>query len=354
MVKENLIWFSWGYGRWPTQDIVVNVTQSPGLVFLPNVKNDLTGQSTIIIRNNSMLSNASIGITYITSGSATHSNFSYSIPPNGQKVVNPLPGFSGSATVYGNQNVSAVVKNTYSDDVTIYNGLKASGGGLGWEQVGTTLYAPVVKHNWAGRSSDIIVLNTGSANTNVTAHFYDRNTGNEYSNPPVISNLAPNARATIAASAKCPSSNFCAVALVSSAGQPLAAVVQESASGGSDPTTHNVFASATAQNYVPIVKNNYGGQTTGLVVYNTSNQQSTVTVTYYDAQSSATYVSSASVPRHALASFYDPAGLPDNFIGSAKVSASQPLVTAVHESGNGRYKAANSVLGGLQPCMCRS
>jgi len=270
------------------------------------------------------------------------------IPVNGIWSL-PLSGvfssFNGSAVVMRYQTgVSTIVRLQRYDEVTIYNAIRGGGGSPGWQQVGSTLYAPVIKNNWYGRSSTIDVVNVGGASTNVSAYFYERNTGT-YRGSVSVTNLSPNARHTFYAS-QCPWSSFCAVRLESSNGQSLAAVVRERASGGATPTMHNVFSTASTTNYVPIVKNNYYGQSSGIAVYNTSGNQTYVTVSYYDSNSSNTYSSGAWLPAYATMSFYDPPGLPDGFLGSAIVSASRPLVSTVHEAGSGRYKATNAFLAG--------
>jgi hypothetical protein len=127
----------------------------------------------------------------------------------------------------------------------------------------------------------------------------------------------------------------------------LAAIVREYASNGSAPTTHNAFATAANVNYIPLYKNERYGQTCGIAVKNTAYAEADVTITYYDANSSNTYTHDDSIQPRAVKTFVGGVGgVPTGFIGSAVVTADQPVVSALHESGSGKYKATNAFLAG--------
>jgi hypothetical protein len=345
MVQEGITWFSTQYSSWPwpTQDVTVNVTQAPGLVFLPDVRNS-PGDWTwsIVVRNNSASDTAYVAVTYFDNSGGIVDDDTATIPANGSEVIAPPLGVR-SAVVVASRNVSVVARNTHSGALSIYNGIRASGGSPGWEQVGTTLYVPVAKNDWYDRYSKIRVLNAGSANTTVYAYFYERDTG-DYEGYLRVLNLAPNARHTFQAQDKCPGENYCSVRLWSSDGQPLAAVVHEYASGNSNPTTHNVFAAAATTNYAPLYKNQYYGQTGSIAVMNTTSSATDVAITCYDAHSANTYTHDDTIQPWAVEVYRDIT--PVGFVGSAVVVADQPVVSALYEAGDGRYKATDTFLAG--------
>jgi hypothetical protein len=259
------------------------------------------------------------------------------------------------AVVYASQNVSVVVRNQRYDEITIYNGIRSSGGSPGWEQVGSTLYVPVLKRNWYGRHSKIDLVNTGGASANVYAYFYVHDTGS-YRGYLKISDLSPNERYRIESDAECswgsgtqaccPSSSYCSVRLVSTGGA-LAAVVREQASDGSAPTTYNASNAGSTSGYAPLVKKNYNLQSTGISVMNTSTSNANVTVTYYNANGSGSYTAPTvyNLPSHAVTVFHNPAGLTYT-LSSAVIQTTQPAAALVHESGSGLYKATNAYLLG--------
>jgi hypothetical protein len=255
----------------------------------------------------------------------------------------------GSAIVNGGEDIVVIVRTRNGSELTIYNGITGANGTPGWEQTGSTLYVPVAKNNWVGRYSSIEVVNIGSASSIVSASFYEHADGGsgEYVGRRVFF-LAPNAHRTIAASDRCDSGHYCAVRLVSSGGQPLAAVVREYASGGGDPATYNADSGGASTGYAPVVKGNWGGQSSGLAVMNTHGSQSaSVTITYYDANSANTYSDSFSVPRRSVRTSWVPSVVGSNpFLGSAYVSANRNVVVLTHESGNGFYKATNAFANG--------
>ena len=111
IVTEGIAWFSTQYYPWTTQDVTVNVQQSPGMAFLPDVTNSGGWVSTIVVRNNSTSNWASADVSYVTTGGNVSSSSSYLILSKGTINATPPSGFSGSAVVAANQDVSVVVEN---------------------------------------------------------------------------------------------------------------------------------------------------------------------------------------------------------------------------------------------------
>ena len=253
--------------------------------------------------------------------------------------------FSGSAVIMRNQTgVSTIVQRQQSDGVTFYNATRGGGGDPGWGRVGEALYVPVVKNNYYSRSSTISVLNTSSNTARVNVSYYRRDNGALQGTQSFV--MSPHARSDASSAAYCASGNsyFCSAVITSDAGQPLSAVVREFNTDGTSPATLNASTAGGHFNYVPVVKRDWYGQTTGLAVFNPGSSSVSVSVTYYRRDSTNTYNNSSTIPGHGTVILR----VPDNagaFIGSATVrssSAAQKIVTAVYESGDGKYKADNA------------
>jgi hypothetical protein len=305
--------------------------------YLPEVKGNYSGwNSTIIIRNNSSSAfNATITF-YNTDGTLAGAQPNTAISGNGALTVSVssvVNSFMGSAIVAASGDVSVIARDQRGDELDEYNGLLASGGSPGWEQVGSTLYAPVIKNAYAGRSSRLLIANAGTAGMTVTAQFYNANGGLAGSAPLY---LPVNGSGRIDGS-NC-TTNLCSAKVWSDNGQPLAVAILERAdSDQNSHSIHNAFNTGTTSNFVPVVKNNYGGQTTGVTIQNLGTQNANISLTCYDSLSSAIYACGTQngVPSMATAVFYlGTAGLPNPFLGSAVVNATQPVASLIYESGN--------------------
>ena len=311
--------------------------------------------STIVVHNGAQGAgwNASVKVCLMNSnGTLNRTVQNTSIPPHGTwsfslyNVLGWYENFSGSATVMISQTAGSVlVRNKRYSELTLYNGLRASGGSPGWEQVGTQLYAPIAKNDWAGRYSKLRVLNTGSGATTVQVEYYHHDSGQSQGSDSLT--LGPNQRGTFYASSECDPGQYCTAAITSNNGQPLAALVCEYDSGGGAPATYNASSAGNTSGYVPMVKKNHNGQSTGISVMNTSSNDADVTVTYYDMDGSGSYTAPTieNLPPKAVTVLYNPPGLPYS-LSSAVIRATRPVVVLVHESGSGLYKASNGFAGG--------
>ncbi|MBN2005532.1 MAG: M23 family metallopeptidase [Anaerolineae bacterium] len=315
-----------------------------GIVYLPDLRIWGGATSTIIIHN-PQAGAAQVQINYYNS-SGRVAYATATLPGYGRTALLPPANFVGSAVAVANQDIAVVVQTMQGSELTLYNGIEAGGGALGWEQAGVTLYAPIVKNNYYGRSATLEVLNAGHAAAQVSVRYYRHDTGSFLGS--ATATLAPHVRSSFTSAAYCAAGNsyYCTAVISNDNGQPLAAVVRESGAGDSSPTVHDVFAAAGVANYVPLVKNSYYGQTTGLGIHNPGAAAAAATLTYYDSQSAATYTFQYTIAPHATWTSYAPAGLPANFVGSAVVNAPQPLVTVLYEAGAGYNKATNAFLGG--------
>jgi hypothetical protein len=332
-----------GEAKWSKQIAADAMKFSASIVYLPEVQYSDDRLSSIVIRNTSNIS-AQVAINYYNSTGGLVSYDSTTIQGNGAVVRLPPYGFSGLAVVIAGSDVVVMVRDE-KGDLAEYNGILASGGSLGWEQTGVTLYAPVIKYAYGGRSSRLLIANAGITGTTVSVQFYD---GSGYSvGTPVSVNLATNGSDRVYPD-NC-TVNLCSAKIWSSNGQPLAVVVLERRDNYTDNRTiHNAFSTGATRNLVPVVKNNYGGQTTGISVQNVSAQAANVSLICYDSLSSATYTFTQNgLPSMATVTFYmGTAGLPNGFLGSAVVNANQSIAALIYESGDPYKLCTNADLAG--------
>jgi murein DD-endopeptidase MepM/ murein hydrolase activator NlpD len=346
-----------GEPRYQTRIAADAMKFTASIVYLPDVRNSGGWMSSIVIRNNKT-SSAQVGINYYSASGVRVSYQTATVAGNGATTMTPYYGFSGSAAVVASQDVSVVVENEANNHTerTNYTGVLSDGGSgsLGWEQAGTTLYAPVIKRQRYGRSSTIHVANAGSQATTVYVYYYDdggtARWGGSYA-------LEPNGTVTLSpsggGSGGCNASNtICSARIYTSNGQPLAGVVREyNDADGRAVTTHNLFNAGATWIYFPLVKYERYDMSTGLRIQNVGTAGATVTVNYYQKDGTWKCVRSQYTPRYAARTFYDSSCPGSDFAGNAVASASQPLVGMANEvsiTEPQRKKAYSSFLSGTQ------
>jgi hypothetical protein len=235
---------------------------------------------------------------------------------------------------------------------TNYTGILPGGpGSPGWEQAGPTLYGPIIKRQFGGRSSTIRVTNAGAQETTVYAYYYD---GSGNSRPGNSLTLAPNASALFlpddgSGSGGCSASGtLCSARIYSDNGQPLVGVAKEyKHSNGKVVTTYNMFSAGATSIYFPVVKYEFNNTSTGLQVQNVGSAGDTITVNYYRQNGNHRCTLSAYASSFAAKTFYDSICPGDGFLGSAVATANQPLVGMANEvSLDGRYKKGYSSFQG--------
>ena len=193
---------------------------------------------------------------------------------------------AGSAVVYSSQPVAAFV-NEFAPgnvgDATSYSGVQVPGG------VGTTLYAPTIVNNaYGGYTTGIGLLNEGTGATDVTITYRDGSGATVKTQ--TVPALAAHAYHALYSgdTGLALLSGFAGTATITSTGQPLGAVVNETGPGGQFSSYDAVPSGGTALN-VPVALNNaFGGYYTGMGIQNASASPGTVFVTYFDAFGAAT------------------------------------------------------------------
>lgn len=222
------------------------------------------------------------------------------------------------------------------------------------------LVAPFAINNYYGFNTLYSIFNVGAAATTVTVSYYNQD-GTPVSNATQTVNIAGHGSTIVnqaATNSGLPAS-FYGTALISApAGSQLAAQVLESNVGTHFTAIANAQPLSNAQTtlYAPAIFNDAFGFSTGSNIVNPSNSSVTVNVTYYD-DSGTTYAAPAfQLAGNAVQPIFQGAsggtglpstGLPDQFSGSAVVTASGPVMMVVNEAGgsgskSGVYAAAAS------------
>jgi hypothetical protein len=251
-------------------------------------------------------------------------------------VADRFPGSDyiiGSAVNAASEDVAVVVENQHGNIRYAYSGIAASDPlNPDWGQVGTELYAPVIMNDYYGWYSWVFLLHAGSARARVDVEYYGPN-----GTTPVYTDwfwLSPNDR--VISTYYGAEDTLYSARIVSD--QPLAAVGFQFNWDSTVFLAYNCLSASDSPVYVyaPLIMNNYYGWDTSVNIQNTGDSTAWVYVRYYNTsgiQVGPLHVDQ--IPPYASRSRYSPSeeGLPDNFIGTARIySYQQPLAVVVNQS----------------------
>lgn len=223
-----------------------------------------------------------------------------------------------SAKITGTGDVAAIVniygKGSFEDQLYSYNPF-ASGS--------TTAYAPVIMDNYYGYNTSLVIQNMGSSSANVTIEYSDGTTKN--------TTIAPGAADSRYTPGEGLSTSLVG-AKVSSTGQPIVLLVNES-TDKNRAASYTGFAEGSTTVQAPIVMRRYYNYNTSVTCQNIGTSATTMSISYGGISGST---SSGSVGVNETALFYQPGDplLSDDFIGSATITASEPIVCVVNEDQN--------------------
>ena len=193
---------------------------------------------------------------------------------------------AGSAIVYSSQPIASFV-NEFAPgnvgDATSYTGVQVPGG------VGTTLYAPnITNKGYGGYTTGIGLLNQGGSPTDVTITY--RAGDGTVIKTQTVTALAAHAYQALYSgdTALALPSGFIGTATITSTGQLLGAIVNETGPGGQFSSYDAVPVGSASLNVPAALNGAYGGYFTGMGIQNTLATPGAVTVTYYDTAGTAT------------------------------------------------------------------
>jgi hypothetical protein len=302
-------------------------------------------------------STASVMITAFDSGSTATFTEDVSLGAGAAYTFTPFnafagmpDGFKGSAVVSADQPIKAIVNVTNQpvQDLGVAGGRAvAQYQGTGGETTVNTLYFPLAKGNYFGKTTSFYVQNAGdTAASGVVATFTMRNSDVHTYNLPTIE---PNRMVVFSVhnagtfNANNANNDAKVGGLVVSGGAALAGVVMEHATTGEPAITLNgtrglVEADFASTAYAPVIKNNWFGRFTGLQVQNVSGAPINVTVSYEGTGGACdgnSYTDSANnVASNTSVTFVHLTGqttLPANCLASATVTGTGNFVAIVNE-----------------------
>ena len=328
----------------PVLDILFNPGPLSPQAVLPAVTNGAYGgYVTVATIKNTGIAPAAIRIDYFDQNGApvgAGDGLDY-LPVNASWTVRQDTGNSfpnsggdaaqaGSAIVYANQPTAMFVNEFppgYVGDATSYSGVQVANG------VGTTLYAPTVVNNaYGGYTTGIGLLNQGSSPTDVTITYRDGSGATIKTE--TVSGLAAHAYRALYSgdTGLALPIGFAGTATITSTGQPLGAVVNETGPGGQFSSYDAVPAGSTTLNAPVALNNAFGGYYTGMGIQNTTASSGTVTVTYYDAAGTPT-VKSFSIGANGSLGVYQGSVSDGPAVGAytATITSALPLAAIVNE-----------------------
>jgi hypothetical protein len=282
-------------------------------IAFPLVKSNHAGRTTTFFIQNASTSNNTISVEFNIAGN-TYNNAYNNVPPNAMVIVNPADagvplgtGYFVGLTVTGTQPIAGTSLE-HETAPTVANSMQASRGFVP-SDYGTDLFCPLVRHNYSAilTTSGIQVQNVGNAPTNITV-TYSMVVGSAINTTVTQNNVAPGASANFLQSTDF-NNNSLGAATITSSGQPLAAIVNDRAQA-TNPirvTTYACFnqANATETISLPLVKEYWFGNTSGLQIQNVGNAPTDVILTYNTNNGDTVVIRTTSpIPAGASKTFY--------------------------------------------------
>ena len=262
-------------------------------------------------------------ILYDASGAAAFTSATAPIQAN-KSIFVYVGGLSVAAGMYS-AVISCDVNTAAVSNYTGFGGAyAASYSGVPADKTATTAYLPGLYKNYYGFFTSVVVQNAGGAPISVTLKIYQGATLRDSETKTVLA-YAP---AVFDQKARASLPNGIYAGVVEATG-PVAAAVNVWNSAGQQ-FAYNGFTSGSSVVYAPVLMKSYWGFNTALTVQNIGDTAATVTVTYSNG-----VTNTKTVPAKASQLFYTPheAGLPNGWLGSAKVEATGgSIVVLVNES----------------------
>jgi len=250
-----------------------------------------------------------------------------SIPAGGRVVYHPAScSGTASARYYGvrlsaNAPIAAII--TEDDDATRTYAATSNAFNAG----STIVYVPMAKSNYGGNNSGIAVQNVGSSSANVTVTFYDTDSSSIWQAS--YNNLAAHSTHAFYLPSILPTGQLVS-ARITSSGPPIAATVYEAKSGTQWFMQYNAFLGGSKAVVMPYVyKEARGAQwNSGIQAQNVGSASTTITLQYYSTNGTLVASEAQTCDSYESVNFYAPTNpsLPLGFIGSAVITADQPIV----------------------------
>jgi hypothetical protein len=251
------------------------------------------------------------------------------VPANGSKTYYPIhaaDGFNGSVVVESDQPIVAIAN-------TLGNNPQYAASTEGISQGGNSVKLPLIMRGNAGYYTWFNVQNAGSTDASVSVSYVPGSAGNAHSEGPIT--IKPGASHTFDQHDVTQlGTTFVGSAVVTS-DQPIVATVMQVGETYKNMMGYNGFTQGSTTVSLPLVMSNNNGYYTGFQVQNVGTSATTVTVSYGSnlAGSFAPVDETATLQPNESKTFFQNAGqfLTPRYIGSATITASEPIVAIVNQ-----------------------
>lgn len=319
-------------------------------IAFPLVKNNFGGRTTTFYVQNASNNPNDITATFRI-GASTHTKTFNAVPGNAMVVISaadatpPVPaGGVGSLTVTGTQPLAGTSLE-HEASAAVAQNLQASKA-FTPNDYDDTAYCPLVRnaHTANQQTTGIQAQNVGAAPQTVTVDYsYSIGGGALQTDSATSPTLAVGESFTFFGADGTyglPSGALGSATVTGDGGGNIAVVVNDRAfSPAVNPTrvtTYSCFAASGASSNVvlPLYKETFGGNTTGIQVQNVGATPATVEATYAPTGGAPVVVTSPAIEPGASYTYFGIAGLGNTF-GGVTLSADQPIVAIGNESSFG-------------------
>jgi hypothetical protein len=299
------------------------------------------GWNSYIAVQNTTADTASVTVHYYDDSGADVSQHTESLHPYSTYVFRLenesalAAGFFGSAKIESAKNI-AVICNFYNDaaggEVAFTRAQFHSYNAFGATPTATKLFVPRVVKDYYGYQSGLKVQNVGNAATTVTVQY--KIGGSTYTQTSPSIGPGQSWGPYMGSSAQLPAEMAAAMgsgsAIITSAGQPVVATINEDNRLLGRGATYNAFLDGQATTTVlfPQVTARFYGYCSGIQIQNVSDQDGTLTVVYSMSGRPDTTVSGIPIAAGASWSQFvsNASGMGSDFNGSAVVTCNRNIV----------------------------
>jgi hypothetical protein len=329
-------------------------------ISFPLVKNNFGGRTTTFYVQNASTTPNNINATFRV-GATTYPKSYPNVPANAMVVITTVDagvpaGAVGSLSVTGSQPLAGTSLEHEASAPTAQN-LQASKA-FTPSDYDTTAYCPLIrsKHTANSQSTGIQAQNVGAAAQTITVNYSFRiGNGPLQTDSATSPSLAPNESFTFFAENATygiPDGALGSATVEGDGGGNIAVVVNDRGFNTANPnrvTTYACFSAGSATDTVvlPLYKEFFGGNTTGIQIQNVGGSAATVQVTYTPTGGSAVTFTAPAIPAGASSTFFSvstlasPTGISvvsgnaaslNNTFGGVTITSNQPIVAIANES----------------------
>ena len=257
------------------------------LVF-PLVKANHAGRTTTFYIQNASNSMNTISASYVVQGTTYNDSFP-NVPANAMVILNPgdagVPpgtGSVGALTVTGTQAIAGSSLE-HETSVAVGQNLQASRGFVP-SDFGSDLFCPLARYQFGGlnTTTGLQVMNVSGGTESIEVTYQVSFPAPRTVGPIIASNVLNGASANFLASDHLDPGELGAISVVSSGGGDLAAITNDRADNPNPKrfTTYACFANTSSTVSLPLAKEDFFNNTTGIQIQNVGNGPATFTLTY--------------------------------------------------------------------------